>query len=69
MLFRSTGTLVKLEAVEAGTIDRISKKKSDPTISPSGRFFVYSAPTLTISVRRMFNIITTKRNKIAMAPM
>jgi hypothetical protein len=32
-----------------GTIDRISKKNSDSTIRPNGRFSVYSRPTETIS--------------------
>lgn len=63
-----SGTLVRLEADEAGTIDRISKKNSDPTIRPSGRFLVYSDPTDVSDEMLMFNIITTNRNRIAMAP-
>ena len=38
-----------------GTIDRISKKNSDPTIRPNGRFLVYSRPTEIISVSRMLH--------------
>jgi hypothetical protein len=53
---------------EAGSTDRISKKKSEPTMNPRGRFLVYSRPTDTISVRLMFSIITTNRNRIAIAP-
>lgn len=63
-----SGTLVRLEADEAGTIDRISKKNSDPTIRPSGRFLVYSDPTDVSDEMLMFSIITTNRNRIAMAP-
>lgn len=53
---------------EAGTNDRISKKNNDPTISPRGRFLVYSAPTEVNDEMLMLSIITTNRKRIAIAP-
>jgi len=37
-------------------------------MKPSGRFLVYSRPTDTISVTPMLSIITTNRNRMAIAP-
>lgn len=63
-----SGTPEKPESVADGITERISKKNREPTIRPSGRFLVYSRPTEIISTSRMFSIITTNRNRIAMAP-
>lgn len=52
----------------AGITDRISKKNTVPTTNPSGRFLVYSRPTDTISEIDTLSIITTNRNRIAIAP-
>lgn len=54
--------------VAAGITDRISKKNTVPTTNPSGRFLVYSRPTDTISEIDTLSIITTNRNRIAIAP-
>ena len=50
-----------------GTIERISLKNRDPPIRPNARLLVYSHPTITISVSRMFSILITNRNRIAIA--